>query len=461
MRVLVAACFLFWWAAGALAGEIAERFPGAEWDHVAPATAGWSAEQLKFAEDWSGKIGSTAVIVIHHGAIVGEWGDTAAKTPLASVRKSLLSALIGIAAERGQIDLTKNLAQLGIDDSEPSLSADEKTATVRDLLQARSGVYHAALYETAGMAARRPPRLSHKPGTFWYYNNWDFNTLGAVYEHATRHSIFDAFDSEIARPIGMQDYKPADGQYVTGEASVYPAYPFDMSARDLARFALLYLHHGKWRDRQIVPASWVEESTRPYSQSWFGPGYGYLWWTGFFDDSIAPAVKVPQGTFFAWGAGGQFAFVMPAHDLVVVHRAPRQSDADLRPIGRLLWLVLEAGHFRDIGPDASITAAHGERLSHDALKQVLSGKTLRFGDGIENGPILIRLNADGSAAALRGTEPTQFDTGTWRVEDDRLCRDWHKTQPLQACWTAIVDGSQIGFYDRNGLMIIAARIEDH
>src|SRR5205814_96396 len=152
-------------------------------------------------EEGSHRIGSTAVMIVHHGAVVAEWGDTAAKTPLASVRKSLLSALIGIAVERKQIDLGKTLAELGIDDNEPSLSAEEKTATVRDLLEARSGIYHSALFETPSMAARRPPRLSHAPGTFWYYNNWDFNTLGAIYEHATRHSIFDAFETEIGRPI--------------------------------------------------------------------------------------------------------------------------------------------------------------------------------------------------------------------------------------------------------------------
>ena len=238
MRLITAATFgLFCLFGHARAAEIADRFPGAEWDHAMPAAAGWSADRLKAAEEWSGKIGSTAIIVVHHGAIVGEWGNTSAKTPLASVRKSLLSALYGIAVERGQINLNQSLAQLGIDDNEPSLSAEEKAATVRDLLQARSGVYHAALYETPGMAARRPPRHSHPPGTFWYYNNWDFNTLGAIYEHVTKHSIFDAFDSEIARPVGMQDYTPRDGAYVTGADSVYPAYPFEMSARDLARFA--------------------------------------------------------------------------------------------------------------------------------------------------------------------------------------------------------------------------------
>jgi hypothetical protein len=186
-----------------------------------------------------------------------------------------------------------------------------------------------------------------------------------------------------------------------------------------------------------------------------------MWWTGFSDNLIAPTVKLPEGTFFAWGAGGQFAFVMPAHDLVVVHRAPHQSDIDLRPVARLLWLALDAGHFPDIGPDASIAAAHGERLSGDALKTRLSGKTLRFGDGAEIGPIMIQLNADGSAAALRGAQPAQFDTGTWRVDGDSLCRDLQKTMPLRACWTAVIDGSRVGLFDRNGLMVIAARVEDH
>lgn len=262
--------------------------------------------------------------MVHQGRIVAQWGDPAVKTPLASARKSLLSALFGNAVERGDINLKQTLAELGIDDNEPSLSAEERSATVRDLLEARSGIYHAALYETPSMAARRPQRASHAPGTFWYYNNWDFNTFGAIYEHATRHSIFDALANEVARPIGMQDYQPSDGKYVTGAASVYPAYPIDMSARDLARFALLYLHKGKWQDQQIVPAHWVEESTKSYSAADFAAGYGYLWWIGF-NNSIAPAVTLPPGSFSALGYGGQYAFVIPAFDLAVVHRAARFS----------------------------------------------------------------------------------------------------------------------------------------
>lgn len=302
---------------------------------------------------------------------------------------------------------------------------------MRDLLETRSGIYHATLYGTAAMATRRPPRFSHKPGTFWYYNNWDFNALGTIYEHAARSSIFDAFEREIARPVSIQDHRPSDGQYVTGAASVYPAYPFNMSARDLARFALLYLHKGKWKDKQIVPAHWVEESTQTYSQSEFGPGYGYLWWTGFLDNSVVPSVKLPPGTFFALGVGGQVAFLIPAYDLVVVHRAPHVPDGgpSLREFGRLLWLVLDAAHLPEIGPDASIEMARGTHLVEGAaLNQLLPGKTLIVGEQAIEGPYRIRLNADGTAAAMKGREPVQYDSGTWSVEGDRFCRQWGKTR---------------------------------
>jgi len=321
----------------------ADRFPGTEWDHVAPADAGWSEAGLAEARDWSATLQSSAVMIIQHGAIVAEWGDTVKRTDLASVRKSFLSALVGIAVAKHQISLDSTLAQLGIDDNPPGLTGTEKQATVRMLLQARSGIYHPALYETAQMAAARPERGSHEPGSFWYYNNWDFNALGTIYEHATNLGIYDALDQQIARPIGMQDYRPSDGTYFYGRASIHRAYPIRMSARDLARFALLYLHHGNWAGNQIVPADWVHESTQPWSITHSGLGYGYLWWTA--GPAPSPGV-LPPGSFFALGNGGQYAFVLPAYDLVVVHRVDRDlklPEPERRDVNQLLRLIFKAG----------------------------------------------------------------------------------------------------------------------
>lgn len=448
-------------------GYAEEHFPGATWEHLAADSGGWSAAKLAKVEAWSKVIGSTAVTIVQHGLVVAEWGDTAAKTPLASARKSLLSAMIGIAVARHQIDLSATLDALRIDDSAPSLSAEEKTATVRDLLEARSGVYHPALCEVPEVAKQTPARFSHAPGTFWFYNNWDFNALGAIYEHAIGSSIFDAFNREIAQPIDMQDYRRSDGQYITGAASVYPCYEFHMSARDLARFALLYLNNGRWGDRQIVPAQWVKDSTRPYSQTgagWsaFGSGYGYMWWTGPVDNSVVPVVTLPTGTFFAWGYGGEFAYVMPTDDLLVVNLDAHypQPGPDFREIGRLLWLVLDAGGFHDIGPDVSIDAAHGKPADGAALSRLLSDKTLVYGDAAIGGPFRVRLGRDGTLAVFTGESAVALDTGTWNVTDNRFCRGSQKMSPHHACFAVFRDRASVQFFDRNGLMVIDAHLRE-
>ena len=313
--------------------------PGAEWPQLAPAQSGWSESKLAPAKARAEEIGSSAFLVVQHDAIVAAWGDTGADLLLNSMRKSLLSALIGMAVAEGRIDLDTTLAQLGIDDTEPALTPEEKQATIHDLIEARSGIYHGANYETPEMAANRPARGSHPPGSFWYYNNWDFNALGAIYEQAEGAPVFDAFDRRIARPIGMQDFDPAHCRYAGGRDSKYPAYLFHASARDLARFGLLYLHHGRWGDRQLIPESWIAESTKPYSTTNAGLGYGYLWWRPQNNSAL------PPDSYFAWGHGGQFLFVIPSRDMVVVHLARERTGQDelgYRRVSGLLGLILAA-----------------------------------------------------------------------------------------------------------------------
>ncbi|HTB00473.1 MAG TPA: serine hydrolase [Bradyrhizobium sp.] len=432
----------------------ADSFPGAEWEHATPAALGWSEAGLAQARAFSDQIRSSAVIIVHHGKVVAEWGDTTKRTELASIRKSLLSALIGIAVSEHLINLDSTLGELGIDDNPPSLTEVEKGATVRELLEARSGVYHPALYETPGMAEARPPRGSHAPGTFWYYNNWDFNALGTIYEHAAGTDIFGAFYRQIARPIGMQDYRPQDGFYFRGKASIHPAYPIRMSARDLARFALLYLHRGNWAGRQIVPQQWVEESTRAYSISPFGPGYGYLWWTGFLDGSVAPTITLPEGSFMAQGAGGQYALVVPTLDLVVVHRVDRDTaipEPPARSIARLFWLILKAEGY-DPGPDASISAATGERPQGKKLTATFQAKTISFGGKLKEAPYTLRFEPDGRLTSLHWDPALGPPSGTWTVAEGRLCIIGVRRR----CYIPVVNGERIELFDKYGVMQIDA-----
>ena len=200
-------------------------------------------------------------MIVQGGEVVDQWGDIDKKISSYSVRKSLISALYGIYSAEGAIDINQTLEELGIDESPDPLTKEEKQARVVDLLRARSGVYHAVEFETESMKKNRPARGSHAPGTFWYYNNWDFNVLGTIFEKKTGLKIGEAFYQRIAKPIGMQDFQPGDVYYLGGPASIHPAYHFEITARDLARFGLLYLRGGRWNEKQIVPEAWVEKSS--------------------------------------------------------------------------------------------------------------------------------------------------------------------------------------------------------
>ncbi|MCG8546225.1 MAG: beta-lactamase family protein [Alphaproteobacteria bacterium] len=322
-------------------------YPGKTWAKAeSPETLGWSREKLAQARAIADEIGSTAVMIVQHGVVIDAWGEIDVKSNLHSVRKSLLSGLIGIAVDKGQIDLSKTLADLGIDDNEPSLTPVEKQATVGDLIKARSGIYHPALYETKRMTASKPPRGIYPPGSNWHYNNWDFNALGTIYEQATEEKIFEAFKRHFGDPLQMQDYEVDDGRCVTGWQSDHAAYPFRMTARDLARFGLLFLRNGRWKDKQIVSPEWVAESTAKHSDTGRRGrvGYGYMWWTGG-PEGYYRGVKVREHSYFAAGYRGQLMFVIPYLDLVIVHRANTDYDGPYpksRDVGRVLWTILAA-----------------------------------------------------------------------------------------------------------------------
>ena len=299
-------------------------FPKHEWSRIDHAQqAQWDVQKLSLAHQYADRIHSSSVMIVQCGRVVEEWGDPTKKITSFSVRKSLISALYGIYSAEGVIDINQTLEQAGIDDSPSPLSKDERQARIVDLLRARSGVYHAADFETDFQKKIRPARGSHAPGTFWFYNNWDFNTLGTIFEKKTGLKIGDAFYQRIAKPIGMQDFRPNDVYYVgDGAVSTHPAFMFEMSARDMARFGLLYLSHGRWRGHQIVPEAWVEKSTHATEMVHIGHmpvgGYEYLWWVEY--GGVAMGEATLPGMYSAQGAGGHIILVVPSRNLVIVNR---------------------------------------------------------------------------------------------------------------------------------------------
>jgi len=301
-------------------------YPDSTWQSVNDAAEeGWNIDSLnklrRFVID---STNATGMVVIQSGKILFDYGDIKETSYLASCRKSILSILYGPFVKTGKINLSTTIEQLRLDDV-GGLLPIEKKATIKDLLTARSGVYHPASNE-GDASAMAPKRGSVQPRSFWLYNNWDFNIAGYILEQLTGKTIYELVDSILAKPLQMQDWNIKE-QRKTGDTtkSKYLAYHMWFSTRDMARIGYLMLRRGQWEDQQIIPADWVKTTTSvvtTYKEAveektaYFHFGYGYLWWVW-----DAPYNKgAYEGAYSATGAFGQFITILPKVDLVVAFK---------------------------------------------------------------------------------------------------------------------------------------------
>jgi CubicO group peptidase (beta-lactamase class C family) len=319
------------------AASSAPVFPGTTWERVAsPESIGYSSARLKALEAWLSSLDTTAMLVSVGGRSLFEYGDTARLSYLASVRKSVLAILYGKYVENGTIPLRRTLADLQFTDVGGLLPA-ELRATIEDVITARSGVYHPA--SNAGDDTdSAPPRGSQRPGTYQLYNNWDFNAAGAIFEQLTGRQIYDVVETDLARPIGMQDFDRARQQKSGDPArSQHLAYHMWFSARDMARIGLLMLRQGEWAGKRLVSREWtarISSLVTPMNEmnpprhralgSGLRWGYGYMWWVWDAPNSPGPF----KGAYTGMGAGGQFITVLPELDMVVAHK----TDMDQAPV---------------------------------------------------------------------------------------------------------------------------------
>lgn len=337
----------------------AQIYPGPDgWATAKPEKYGYDA--AKFSEIRQYVIDSThatGIMVIVGGESIWQYGSIKRTSYIASCRKSVLSMLYGKYVENGTIDLHKTVGELGLDDI-GGLLPIEKTATVYDLITARSGVYHKAS-NSGDDQAFAPERGSLKPGTYFLYNNWDFNAAGAAFEQMTGKNIYDALQEDIAVPVGMQDWSRSlqkKGGNLT--ISRFPAYHFYLSTRDMARIGYLMLRKGKWEDRTVISEDWIRRMTTsvtPFEK--MNPqkrrdrySYGYMWWL--FDDKSEINAASPchgaeyQGGYIARGAMGQFICVLPAIDMVIAFKTDSTYGRSTTTASfyRFLDMLLAARH---------------------------------------------------------------------------------------------------------------------
>lgn len=316
-----------------------DAVPGAEWQTALPESLGYSSKKLEVLRQWVSTQDTASMMVVVQGRVVFSYGDVTHPSKIASARKSVLSMLYGKYVQNGTIDLDMTVKQLGLDDKAAFLPIEE-TATLRQLLAARSGVYLPT--DSFGQKGYLPPRGSEAPGAHYLYSNWEFNAAGAAFEKLTGQGLYDALRQELAGPLGMQDYRPSLQVKQPDSLSKWPEYVMRLSTRDLARLGLLMLDKGKWNGQQIIPAEWVQYSTTlvtpfrdinpSFLRNYGSPerwGYsGALWWV-WDDPAYTGGIYTGpwQGAFTAQGAGGTYISVFPAGNVVIVHLVDIDKNA--------------------------------------------------------------------------------------------------------------------------------------
>lgn len=312
-------------------------FPTTEWSSAEPIKYGYKENTVDVLDTYLESNPVTGVIVVVGGESIYTYGEINELSYLASARKSILSMMYGKYVMNGVIDLEQTVGQLiesgVITDDVGGLLEVEKQATIKDCISARSGVYHQGS-NSGDDYAIAPERGSQTPGNYYLYNNWDFNVAGSIFEGLTGKNIYDVLGEDLAIPLGMQDWNRTK-QVKGGNSliSVYPAYHFYLSARDMARLGYLMLRNGKWNDTQVLPAAWCANSVSAYTPvDQMNPvtrrtrsfGYGYMWWVW---DGPANS-RAFKDAYMAVGAGGQYIAVLPALDMVVAQKRDASKLTD-------------------------------------------------------------------------------------------------------------------------------------
>ena len=289
-----------------------------------------------------------SLLVARHGKLVAEnyFGGASSATvfDLRSVTKSVVSMLTGIAIQNGSLpDIDATVG--AYIDAPYSLDAGDRAVSVRQLLTMSSRYqwnensaedYNLWVLSTDHVQFLLDRRQTDPAGTFTY-NSAAVNLLGQVLQDAVAKPLPDFATEVLFQPIGITSvrWEELEPDMVNAGSGI------KMTATDLLRFGQLLLQRGRSASRQVVPESWIDAGTTPQF-SWReqygaqrGTTYGYLWWLA------QPPATVAT---FAWGYGGQFVYVVPSLDLVVVATTEWQGiSAEVNPTtfaGNVLTVIV-------------------------------------------------------------------------------------------------------------------------
>jgi CubicO group peptidase (beta-lactamase class C family) len=291
------------------------------WEISTPAREGIDQDGLAAAyrEFFSSDRYHTAIslLVVRNGRLIAEGycrdrGDVDVARNIKSCTKSVTSLLTGIALDQGLISgLDRKVYDYIPEyfDGDPA----KRAITLADALTMRTGLDYGD-DDTRDMVINEPEStlryilarpLSFAPGTRFHYSDGNPQLISGVLERAAGMPLQEFARRELFAPLGITDYvweKSKDGL-------TYGPFGLYLKPRDMAKIGQLCLRRGMWNDRRIVSAAWIDSSTTARTNQDSGP-YGYYWW-----------VRPEFGAYTAIGHGGNFIYVIPGKNIVIVFTA--------------------------------------------------------------------------------------------------------------------------------------------
>ena len=298
------------------------------WESSTPEAQGIDSRKLAEMLDFipNNNYGVHSVLVIRNGYLVAESSYYPYEIDqlhlLNSVTKNITSALVGLALEHGYLEsLEQKIINFFPEFETENMDERKQEITIADLLTMKSGLQwsengppdmqsHQGMMSsdnTLSYILNSP--MEAEPGERFNYSSGDSHLLSAIITRATGVSTENFAREYLFEPLEISEYywmRDPQG-YNHGGTRLY------LKPKDLARFGHVYLRKGRWNGKQIIPAEWIKESLYPHVNN-YSPGYGYHWWLNDFGGLFT---EQRQG-FSGNGFGGQYMFMVPELDLMVV-----------------------------------------------------------------------------------------------------------------------------------------------
>lgn len=334
-------------------------FPTEGWRTCSPENVGLNVDKLKIVYDYvaSNDFNTNGMLIIKNGYIVFEayfnGHSETSKHPSYSIAKSFTSAAIGIAIEKGFINTVDDkIADYFEQLQSADTQAEKKEVSVKHLLTMSAGFewneddYYSTdsqndifrmvreSYNYVDYVLNKP--IVRVPGSSAYYSSGESMLLSGVLQSATGTILLNFSREHIFTPLGIDDidWDSDPARHTVG------GWGINTSLRNYAKFGYLYLNMGKWDQSQIVPETWVKESTDPSVSNI--SNYGYQWWIGSGFASFNE-YNIPQDCFLGIGIYRQYLIIIPSENLVIVRTGNDiPAESENWNTAELISLVLDA-----------------------------------------------------------------------------------------------------------------------